>query len=79
MLDKKTGKKAEVTAIQFHPKTCSLEVLKPSGPEVSPPMNLNPTPDGGVAKVVAHLFAFDPLESVFLDTTVVVDGSRAGR
>jgi hypothetical protein len=54
-------------------------MLQPPSAKISPPVNLNPTANSVVAKIVADLFAFDPFEGIFFNTTIVVNGCRAGR
>src|SRR5262249_49178968 len=52
---------AEVAAVEFDPEAPALQVLQPAGPEVAPPVTLDPAADGHLAQVVAGALTLDPL------------------
>ena len=54
---------AEVAAVEFDPEAFALQVFQPAGPQVAPPVALDPAADGGLAQVAAGLLALDPLEA----------------
>ena len=54
---------AEIAAVQLDPEAFALQMLQPAGPEIAPPVTLDPAADGRFPQVAARLLALDPLEA----------------
>ena len=54
---------AEIASVKFYPETFALQMFQPAGPQIPPPMVLDPVANRRLPQVVSRFFTFYPLES----------------
>src|SRR5262249_2389952 len=71
-------KDAELFAAKFYPEPGPLQVLDPAGPQIAPPVLLDPAAEGGFSQLAAGLLTLNPLVAVGLAFAVRVDTTLFG-
>src|SRR5262249_10958115 len=79
VLVKAALQEAEVAAVQFLPELLALQVLQPPGPQVAPPVILDPAPDGLLPQVTTGFLALDPFVAVGLALTILKNACFGNR